>query len=293
MNAVQVSPARASLTISAPHTDAIEIGKRFSLTVLVEYPTTHRAPEFDGSSLAPLRAKLRSRDRERSATSIRETSIWSVWLVDIPEEGALVVEPVTLRAEPVGGGEVLVATSEALRLAVLPLASEGPAELPPVPTLSTSNLRPWVLTGTGLVVGAIGFVLWRRQRLARGRRPEDPDTAARRTLEGLATRGEHDGSSDRSRTDAPVLSRTLRDAVHRHLDIDAVHQPIDFAFDRLPEDSASHDVIVRCREVLARVDAIKFASEPMPRADWRALVADARDVLEAILRLGTPETTAR
>ncbi|MCB9890950.1 MAG: hypothetical protein H6832_18615 [Planctomycetes bacterium] len=293
MNAVYTTPARASITISATETGAVEIGKRFSLTVTVEYPTTHRAPEFDGSVLAPLRAKLRSRDRERTATSIRETTIWSVWLVDLPEEGTLVVEPVTLRAEPVDGGEVLLATSEALRLDVRPLASEGPAELPSLPTLQTSNLRAWVMTGTGLVIGAVGFVLWRRQRLAKATRPEDPDVLARRILEGLNANLERDGSSDRSRTDAPVLSRTLRDAVHRHLGIDAVHEPIDMAFDGVHEDLASHDLIGRCRAILARVDAIKFASAPMPRDDWRALVADAHDIHEAILRLGPPERTDR
>lgn len=260
--------------------DSIEVGERVTLRVVRSYPSAFRIDDLATQSLDPLRTRLRARKREERDGRVVETLTYDAWLFDVPalpesanasDDMRIEVPPLELRATPRKGGAVLVAKSAALVLRVRPTVAEGPIEKPDPPPSKGTSIRAWALSATALAC-ALGFVvLWRRRRLALDQRRLDADASLREALQSDAA-------------SFATLSSALREAMHRHAGIDAVHQAASKA---LASEAATErlgpELAARCLAVLANLEERCYAKSQASNADERALRALVRATFEDVV----------
>jgi hypothetical protein len=276
------APVQQDLAVRIEVQTEVEFGKAFALSVVRTWSKDLVPESFDDAALSPLVARLDGAEQRDDGTRIEETLRYRCYAFT---RGALTIPAPSLRARPLGGGEIEEVTGEPVLLLVssaLPLEAIGPAELPRGPFPPPPSITVWILTGTGLIVavllGRVGFVR-RRDRVPPGPPPVRPGTRAWEGLQVLREQEPEGHDAVRAfYVEASGLVRTFIEAEF------AVHAPGMTTDEFLANPITSEKLTDPQRSLLDgflnHCDQVKFARYSPTRGEREAMLGAAEDFVE-------------
>lgn len=252
------------MTDAALHIDwqvdskTIELGKAFSVEVMLRWPTSVEALPFDESSMAPLSITLDRVDSTTADGEVMEVRHYTAYAFALDRFEAA---PLALRVRT-QNGEIQTVSSRPFALQVervLGEAADLKAELPAeTPALPAPDLRPALIGSVALLAILAAWVVWsRRFAQAETAKSLSPGEQAHQRLVAL----ERAGRTHLQRAGAHELAGLLREYLSRSDSPADTKEPLAILGDQ--------------------VDFVRFAGPRIDSSRVAGWITEARRLLDA------------